>query len=459
MKNQIATLLAAALLLNACQEEPVRVEEKVINNHPEWTNSANIYEVNIRQYTPEGTIAAFDKHIDRLADMGVNILWIMPVQPIGVENRKGGLGSYYSIQDYTAVNPEFGTLEDFQKMVNHAHDKGMHVILDWVANHTSFDHVWTKTHPEFYSKDSTGAISVALDNDGKPTDWTDVADLDYSNPAMRQAMINDMLFWLKNTNIDGFRCDVAGFVPQDFWEEAIPALKKENNHLFMLAEWDEALKHEVFDMTYGWEFHHILNSVASGKELPLKFDEYLAKEDTTFPADAYRMYFTTNHDENSWNGTVFERMGANHKAAFVLCATFQNGMPLIYGGQEVALNHRLAFFDKDTISWDVDSLIGFFYDMLALKTQNSALWNGALGARQHKITTNQESVYAFSRSNDTNSVAVFINFSNAPVSVSYSDGPADGNYKEWFTNSSIDLTSKGELELGANQYMVFVQKK
>ena len=224
-----------------------------------------IYEVNVRQYTPEGTLAALRSHIPRLKALGVDILWLMPVQPIGMKNRKGKLGSYYAISDYTAVNPEFGTLADFKAVVDAAHSQGLEVILDWVANHTAFDHEWVTAHPDFYERKPDGSLMNARDNEGHETDWTDVAELQYTNPALRQAMIGEMKWWVDSTGIDGFRCDVAGGVPTDFWVQARTALKAARPDLFFLAEAEDPGIHAAFDMTYGWELHHLLNAIAQGK--------------------------------------------------------------------------------------------------------------------------------------------------------------------------------------------------
>lgn len=273
-------------------------------------------------------------------DLGVDILWFMPIHPIGELNRKGSLGSYYSVRDYKAVNPEFGTMEDFKNLVNKAHELGFKVILDWVANHTSFDHQWATDHPEWYTRDEKGNIV-------SPFDWTDVADLKYdNNPALWDAMIDALKFWVVEANIDGYRCDVAGMVPVAFWEKArteLDAVKP----VFMLAE-DEGqrdLMKKAFDANYGWEFHHIMNNIAKGEKNAADVWAYFAKEDTLFAPTSFRMMMTSNHDENSWNGTEFERMGDGAKAFAVMAYTIP-GFPMMYNGQEVALNKRLLFFEK-----------------------------------------------------------------------------------------------------------------
>ena len=375
--KKILFYISVIILVTACNvshEEHKAGETPVLQGPylaaPEWTQSANIYEVNIRQYTPEGTFRAFMKHLPRLKKMGVDILWIMPIHPIGEKNRKGGMGSPYASKNYKEVNPDFGTKADFKQLVEQAHALGFKVILDWVANHSAFDNIWAKEHPDWYTQDKDGNIIHPKD-----TDWTDVADLNYDNPDMRAAMIGAMQYWLREFDIDGYRCDVAGFVPDDFWKEAITELQKTKN-IFMLAEWDEPKMHDdYFHMTYGWGFHHIMNKVAKSKMPISAIDAFIKKDNKKYKHEDYRMNFTTNHDENSWNGTVYERMGKLADAMTVLAFTIQ-GMPLIYSGQEAGLNKRLSFFEKDSIDWSDISKEMFFKKLLQLKHENKALWNG-----------------------------------------------------------------------------------
>jgi hypothetical protein len=304
------------------------------------------------------------------------------VQPIGRKNRKGTMGSYYSISDYTAINPELGTMADFDALVAAAHRDGMKVLLDWVPNHTAFDHPWITQHKDWYVTRPDGTIVNARDNEGHDTDWTDVAELNYDNPELRRAMIDAMRWWLERGHVDGFRCDVAGGVPLDFWLQARTALRAVRPDLFMLAESEDPRLHAAFDMTYGWDLHHLLNEIAQGKRPAPALDAYLARQDSVFGRDAYRLYFTSNHDENSWNGSEFERMGANAQAAFVLAATLRGSMPLLYTGQEVSVRKRLRFFEKDTVDWSGPSLAPFYRSLFDLKHQHEALANGAAGGQQ-----------------------------------------------------------------------------
>jgi glycosidase len=437
--------------------------------HPEWTRNAAIYEVNIRQFTPEGTFAAMQKHLPRLDSLGVDILWLMPVQPIGRKNRKGSLGSYYSIADYTSTNPEFGSKADFKSLVGAAHAQGLKVILDWVPNHTAFDHTWTTQHKDFYTLRPDGSISVARDNDGKETDWTDVADLNYDNRDMRRAMIDAMKWWVDSTGIDGFRVDVAWGIPYDFSAEMRQALTAARPDLFFVAEAEDPKLHQWYDMTYGWEFHHTLNDIARGKKTTKVLDDYFAKQAREYPADAMRMYFTSNHDENSWQGTEFERMGANHLAAFVLAATIQNGMPLLYTGQEVSMNKRLRFFEKDTVNWKGPSLAPFYRRMFELKESQPALANGAAGGSQTRLALklgdftdrakDTDRIYAMARAKDSNVVVVVVNFGDTIASIAFPDLKWPGRYLDWF-EKSVGPLGVGELYLRvpAHGYRILVKQ-
>jgi glycosidase len=426
--------------------------------HPAWARQAVIYEVNVRQYTAEGTIAALQRHLPRLERLGVDILWLMPVQPIGRKNRKGPLGSYYAISDYTAVNPEFGTEADFKAFVDAAHRHGMKVILDWVANHTAFDHKWIAEHRDYYVTRPDGTIINARDNEGHDTDWTDVAELNFDNPALRRAMIGDMRWWLDETGIDGFRCDVAGGVPTDFWVDARRELRKSRPDLFMLAEAEDPRIHAAFDMTYAWKLHHLLNDIARGTQTTAALDRYFAADDSLFGRDAYRMTFTSNHDENSWNGTEFERMGANHLPAFVVAATSQRSMPLLYSGQEVSMKKRLRFFEKDTVDWRGPSLEPFYRAMFDLKHRQPALGNGASGGPQAALRTDAGGrVYAFIRSKGANTVVVAVNFGDAPAGASYRGLPRPGRYTDWFTKTPATLAAEGRIDIPAHGYRVLVR--
>ena len=323
-----------------------------------WTHQTNIYEVNLRQYTEEGTFNAFAKHLPRLKDMGVEVLWFMPIYPIGLKNRKGILGSYYSIRDYQAVNPDHGTFRDFHSLANTAHQMGFRIMLDWVANHTSWDHVWTGTNPDFFRRDEHGNFTPPY------PEWGDVIKLDYDNGEMRQAMIDAMKFWVKEFDIDGYRCDMAHLVPLDFWNEARTQVDR-IKPLFWLAETEEINYHQVFDASYTWEFLHTMERFWRRETNIAGLDAVLNKYREQFPEKSFRIYFTSNHDENSHSGSEYQRMGDAAKAFAVLCATW-NGIPLIYGGQELPNLKALKFFEKDCVEWSSDVQLHEFYKSYAV---------------------------------------------------------------------------------------------
>lgn len=448
----------SSLLLVSCNTAETTEVEVVKKNtlpsiaHVNWASDASIYEVNIRQYTPEGTINAFREKLPELKQLGVKILWVMPVQPIGELNRKGGLGSYYSIKDYTAINPEFGTMDDFKAMVQEAHALGLKVILDWVANHTAWDAVWMADHKDWYTQNDSGEVVAPVE------DWSDVADLNYENAEMRTAMLDALKLWITETDIDGYRFDVAMMIPMTFWTQVraeLDAIKP----VFLLAEAEGPEFHETaFDMTYGWELHHIMNQIARGLEPLSTFTAYAEKQDTTYPQDALRMYFTTNHDENSWNGTVYERMGQNHMNMFVLASTFPKGMPLVYSGQEAGLNKRLSFFEKDTISWTNNSLRDFYTNMLSLKKTHPALKNGKEGGDFEVVTADEETqVYAYTRSKGNKTLLVALNFGDTPSEFSFTAESGPNGFKH-AVGEAYSQPSNGMLRIPAHGYLLLEVK-
>ncbi len=452
----VARTLALSLALGACAGTS-RVAPATHVTSPAWSEHAVLYEINVRQYTPEGTLAALRLHLPRLDSLGVDILWVMPIQPIGVKNRKGSLGSYYSISNYTAINPEYGNEADFRAFVDDAHQRGKKVVLDWVANHTAFDHAWITQHPDWYVHRADGTIINARDNEGKDTDWTDVAELNYDSKPMRETMIAAMRWWVSTMQIDGFRCDVAGGVPMDFWIEARAALTKDRPDLFWLAEAESPDTHRAFDATYGWELHHLLNDISQGKKPTSALDAYFYRQRQLYAPSAMRMYFTSNHDENSWNGSEFERMGANHLPSFVLAATALNSIPLIYTGQEASMRKRLRFFDRDTVSWSGVSLAGFYRAMVELKHTQPALANGASGGTQSTLATLGDHVYAYARTRGANTVLVALNFGDGPSSVSYHGLERPGSYTDWFDKTVAALDANGSIEVPAHGYRVLVR--
>ncbi len=451
-------LYSCDLQNGAKEDKPAPTEDKIgQNDSADWWKNANIYEVNVRQYTPEGTFSAFRQHLPRLKEMGVDILWFMPVHPISETKKKGTLGSYYAISDYRGINPNFGTLVEFKDIIDEAHGMGMKVVMDWVANHTGCDHIWTKEHPDFYNRDAEGNILVPADNEGKLTDWTDVADLNYDNPEMRKTMIEDMKFWVRESNIDGFRCDVAFFTPDDFWpvvREELDAIKP----VFMLAESENPPHRNMnaFHATYGWSFFHMLNDIAKGKKDANAIMEWHEKDKTDFN-QGFQMSFITNHDENSWNGTIEERMGDAGDAMAVLAFTL-TGMPLIYSGQEAGLDHRLQFFEKDSIDWSDMKKADFYATLLDLKHKNQALWNGEYGGDFKRLKTDKDAeVFAYMREKNGDKVVVIINLSADRQTVKIEGEGYEGDYNNVFGNMSVMLNSDKALQLGAWDYLVLEQ--
>ncbi|MEG1663709.1 MAG: alpha-amylase family glycosyl hydrolase [Mucinivorans sp.] len=418
--------------------------------HPTWSYEAVIYEFNVRQFTPQGTFDAAQKHLPRLRAMGIDILWMMPIFPIGELRRKGSLGSYYSIKDYTAVNHEFGTMEDFIAFIDHAHSLGMYVILDWVANHTSRDAVWT-TNKNWYEWDST-KNEIAT-----PFDWSDTAKLDYSNPQMRHAMVEAMIFWLTKAHIDGFRMDMAMLVPTEFWEWATPQLEDVRADLFMLAEAEGVeFHHRAFDATYGWQMHHLLNDIAQGKCNAHSLRAMISNKAWEYGAEPLQMQFTSNHDENSWNGTEYERMG---DAALQMTAlTFiLHGMPMIYSGQETALNRRLQFFDKDCIEWQFGQDVELLYSKLcALKHSHPALGGGAGGADIVSMDCVEDwRVVGLKRKIGDRVVMGVFNFSNSGVDTHFSDEDFNGQYNDLTSTQTAHLQSDKLFWLPAHGWYIY----
>lgn len=413
---------------------------------PDWSKDLSIYEVNIRQFTDAGTIKEFETHLPRLNDLGAKILWLMPIHPIGEKNRKGSLGSYYSVKDYLAVNPEFGTLDDFKSLVNKIHSMGMYIIIDWVANHTSWDNVWVESHPDFYTKDTAGNFVAPIE------DWADVIDLNYENKELWKEMINSLKYWVKEFNIDGYRCDVAGMIPIEFWIEARTELEK-IRPVFMLAEWDTPETHNAFDMTYDWNLHKIMNSIYKGEMTAFDIIEHFADEKKYFPTDAIRMLFTSNHDENSWNGTEFERLGEAVETFAVLTCVLP-GMPLVYSGQEASFNQRLSFFEKDTIIWK-DSPIRSIYQKLFLLKQNST----ALSARSNInfLDLDDDDLLVFVREYGNEVLFAVFNLSKEGKEISISPQNLSGTFRNYFTGELEDFLAVQKMKLKPWGYKIFVK--
>lgn len=421
--------------------------------HTDWAYNATIYELNTRQATEEGTFVAAEALLPEIKESGVDIIWIMPIQPIGVTARKGTLGSYYSIIDYCDFNPEFGTRADFEHFLAKAHELGLKVILDWVANHTAPDSEWTQKEGWHY-RDSLGNLMIQYD-------WTDISKLNYENQDMRAEMKKAMHWWMDTIGIDGFRCDVAGEVPTDFWNDVMAEIKAKHPDMFTLAE-DEGKAQELtesaFDMYYGWELHHLMNGVAQGKKTVEDLWGYFAKVDTTIRKEAIRMNFTSNHDENSWNGTEFERMGeaTDLFAAFTYIVP---GMPMIYTGQMSGNHHRLQFFEKDVIDRIENAPQKALYTNLnALRAENRALWSNEKGAEMIRLNANNDNIFACVRAKEckkygNNTIVAIMNMSASEQTVSINMDQYAGDYTT-ICGEPMTLDTETSIQLKAWEYVI-----
>ena len=408
----------------------------------EWAKGSNIYEVNIRQYTTEGTFAAFSKHLPRLKDMGVEILWLMPITPISKEVMQGTLGSYYACSSYTSINPEFGSLDDFKFLVREAHYLGFKVIIDWVANHTGWDHEWTKEHPEFYVKDAEGKFT-------ERNGWHDVIDLNFDNRAMRGSLIDAMKYWVSECDIDGFRCDMAHLVPWDFWNDARMACEK-IKHLFWLAECEVMEYHSVFDVSYAWAWMHATEKFVQGS-VSLSDVRNVLHDYSQYPQGTHKLFFTSNHDENSWNGTEYEKYGNAAKAFAVFTCSWQ-GMPLVYSGQELPNYKRLKFFDKEEINWKEPVELHGFYKALLQLHKNKAVAEG----ETFILPTNYDGLMAFLRKKGEYVVLVLINLSSEDkVQITVEHEWLNGSFQNIFSELIFSFHQKESFELMANEYLVY----
>ena len=414
-----------------------------------------VYELNIRQATPEGTFAAAERYLPELKKMGVDIVWLMPIHPIGVDGRKGSLGSYYSISDYEAVTPEFGDIESFDRFVAAAHDLGLKVIIDWVANHTSRDAKWWKEgHEDWYVLDEESGLPIVQ------YDWTDIAKLDYANAEMREAMTSAMLFWI-GRGVDGFRCDVAYEVPIDFWQQAFARIRAVAPDVYLLAEGEKTFLHDsAFDTTYGWDLHHLMNAIARGEKSAADLRAYVESDAAAYPAPAMRLMFTSNHDENSWSGSEFERMGDAAATFAALTFVLPQGQPLIYTGQEIGLDRRLEFFEKDTVDGLTDPQCGagwreLYTDLCRLRHTNAALAAGEDIAPMIYMEGAPEDVMAFTREKDGRAVFCLFNLSAEPQTVVVTDAVA-GGYKT-LAGGQYTLTADSSILLAPWQWMILTR--
>ena len=413
-----------------------------------WSADSNIYEVNLRQYTTEGNFRAFEAHLPRLRDMGVEVLWFMPVTPISLKGRLGSLGSYYACADYLTTNPEFGSLEDFKRLVQTAHQFGFKVLIDWVANHTGWDHRWTTEHPEFYRRNSDGNF---FDAHG----WQDVIDLNYDVPELRETMIRCMKFWVDECAIDGFRCDMAMLVPLDFWKEARTMIDR-TRPLFWLAECEDLSYHAVFDISYTWKFLHSMEDFRKNPVSLQGLYDVLQYYNDQFPPQAMRAYFTSNHDENSHSGSEYERLGEAALPFAVFCCTW-DGVPLVYSGQELPNRKRLKFFEKDQIDWEMPCALHDFYkSLLTLRKRNPALRSGDPSVITIKLPNNaSQPVMTFLRRRASNEVLVILNLSANTVSLILSTEEVKGSFSNLFSAEEQNINSATVFDLKPWEYRVY----
>lgn len=432
-------------------EHEVTPKEIYCVKQPDWSKHAVIYQVNTRQFSIDGSFNGVAKGLDHIKTLGADIVWLMPIHPIGEEKRKGKLGSPYAVKDYYGINPEFGTEEDFRHLVTEAHKRNLKVILDWVPNHSAWDNSLVDSHPHWYAKDHNG--------DFRPSpwwDWSDIIEFDYSEAALREYMINAMCYWVESYDIDGFRCDVAGYVPNDFWHQARLALDK-IKPVFMLAEWENRDLHErAFNMTYAWSWNETMHELANGRCSLDRLRKYYSWNERAWPHNAYRMTFVSNHDKNAWDGTQSEQFGEALEGAIAL-SVLGEGMPLIYNGQEAGETKRLAFFERDPIHWQPHFIGDLYRSLIKFKKSIPALANGEFGARMIQIPSdNMAQIFSFVRMDEKYKVLVIINFSNRACNIRFTDPLVNGKYTQAFTQKNQTLNVAQPINIEAWEFQVWL---
>lgn len=469
--KQLFLALVLSITLGACHHAQQTIEPKsgvaTAMRVPDWAKNATMYEMNVSSFSKEGTFAKATEALPRIKDLGVSIIWLMPIYPISLTNRKCDekattecLGSPYAADDFKAVNPRLGTNADFRAFVQKAHQLGLKVILDFVPDHTGWDSKWMKTHPEYFVH-INGKMTAPIDPATKiATDWADVAMLDYQNPALRTAVIDAHQYWLREFDVDGFREDVASYIPNDFWMELRPQLDK-IKPVYMLSESDNMPEQLVscFQMNYGWRYHNMIKDIFKGRKNANAISDYLAMLKTKYAQGGYQMLFTQNHDENSWQGTERESFGDAGNTFTALSFTLQ-GMGLIYNGQEASLNKRLAFFNKDAIDWTGASRVEFFRNLNTLKHTNQAVWNGADGGDVKRIETNDDTkLFAFTREKNGDKVLCIYNLSPNAQDVTLKGNSFAGMYKNVMKNGeAFEAKADQKLSLNAWEYVVLSSK-
>lgn len=424
--------------------------------HPQWLYDAVLYELNVRQFTPEGTLKAAEQRLPALKKLGIDAIWLMPIYPIGKEGRKGSLGSYYSIRDYCRVNPEFGTMKDFDSFVRKCHKLGMKVVIDWVANHTARDAKWVDGKPaDWYERETDGTPKV-------PWDWTDTAKLNYANREVWQGQIDAMRYWIEKHSVDGLRCDMAMLVPIEFWQEVSRQLRAIKPDLMMLAEAEEQnLFYEgAFNACYGWRVHHLMNDVAHQNCRLHPLREWIYNDRAEYPRSAIRMSFTSNHDENSWSGSEFERMGDAHKIMAALTFLWPQSLPLIYTGQEVGYDHSFAFFERDPLpDYTPNEYTEFYTKLCNLKHSNPALRSGELGGELIEIRNNAEDcLMVLVREVEGNRVVAIMNLSPYTIQAQFCTGIYSSEYRDAFTAERVELGYNVDRIMAPWEFQILTKK-
>lgn len=418
---------------------------------PEWTKNAVIYQVNVRQFSAQGDFLSVIPRLDEIKALGVDIIYLMPIHPIGKKHRKGELGSPYAVKDYYGINPEFGSASDFHKLVDAVHELDMKLIIDWVGNHSAWDNALATERPEWYARDPQGNF--------RPSpwwDWDDIIEFDYDQVDLRAYMINALCYWVREFGIDGYRCDVAGYVPTEFWDEARLALDK-IKPVFMLAEWEDRDLHEkAFNMTYAWSWNETMHGIAH-QRLPLdKLRKYYAWNERSWPDSAYRMTFVSNHDKNAWDGTQHEQFAEALEAAIVL-SVIGEGMPLIHNGQEAGETKRLAFFSRDPIEWQPHPIGDLYRKLIALKKAIPALWNGPFGATMIQVpNSHMQQIFSFVRQQAVHKVLVVLNLSDQYLEPTFEQSLYPGHYVDGITGKPVTLQAHARLQLAPWAYKVLI---
>ena len=415
-----------------------------------------LYELNVRQFTPEGTFAAARQRLPFLRSLGIDAIWLMPIYPIGVEGRKGSLGSYYSIRDYKGINEEFGSEEELRDFITTAHSLGMRVLLDWVANHTARDARWLEDKPyDWYEREEDGTAKV-------PWDWTDTAKLNYSNHDVWRGQIDAMRYWVEQFKVDGFRCDMAMLVPIEFWQEASEELHRIKRDIFMLAEAEEDnLFDRAFNMSYQWNIHHIMCDIAKGARRVWDLRNAIHSERARYPREAMRMSFTSNHDENSWSGSEQARFGSALEVMTAMTFLMPSTMPLIYTGQEVGYNHSFEFFERDAIPAEayVENRTTELYRRLTLlKHKEQALAAGERGGEMIEIENNaKDCMMTFVREVDGSRVVAIVNLSPYTIHADFRTGIYAGKYYDALSGERVVLDDHVERDIAPWQYQILVK--